>query len=375
LLERKKVLILCESMGGGVRRHLMDILDNINLNKYHVLIIYGGNRVDGIFSSMKDEYKTKGIDFCVINELQRELNPIKDFKSILKITGIIKQFNPDIIHCHSSKGGGLGRIAGVVCGVNSIIYTPHGYSIQAPYLGKLKKNIYLYLEKLLSKVTSLTINVSQGERKIGVDAGITKKEKTKVIYNGIQEDSVDRKKESSSPIIVGTVARFDPSKDPYTFYNIALGLIEKHSNIEFWYIGDGDSTKSEIEHLLNNRSLQDKIKLFGFKEDIYPYLSSFDIYISTSLHEGLPYSIVEAMSLKLPIVGTNVTGNNELIINKYNGMLFEKRNVEEAIEELERLILNENTRKEYGENSYKWYKKDFTIEKMITSIEQVYDEF
>lgn len=373
-LKKVRLLYICEAMGGGVRRHLLDIIENIDLGSYDIHLIYGKNRADKIFLNSLPSLKQKGIYLYELKELDREISLKKDSKALIKIIKIINSINPDIVHCHSSKAGALGRAAAYLCGVKNIIYTPHAYMAQSPNLSHKKMKFYVGLEKVFSKITKVTINVSEGERQFALQNGIVTTNNSTVIYNGISRKDKSKKIRKNNRIIIGTVARLSEQKDPITFYNIAKNIVSKYDSVDFRYVGDGpfyEILKNKIE----KDNLQKRIQLVGFKNNISDELAEFDIFITTSLYEGMPYALIEALSEGLPIVGTNVTGNNEIIFENINGYLFNIKDVNGAVQILEFLINNPEKIKSLGEQSYKIYIEKFTIEKMIEKLEKTYEQF
>lgn len=370
----KKIMIITEAMAGGVRRHILDIVHHLNLEKYKIFIIYGTERCDSVFKNEIHSLEQKGIQIIGLSTFTREISPLKDLKSLLFLIGVIKRINPDILHCHSSKAGALVRIAGFLTGKKGIVYTPHGYAIQAPYLNKFKALLYQLIERLLAKIPGLTINVSYGEKKIALEKGILKDNQSIVIYNGIENNHECCKKKTDGLFVIGTVARFDASKDPLVFLEIAKKIVKDNSNVIFKYYGDGE-LKSHIECQIKKNNLEDKIILPGFVDNPIRVLCDFDIFLSTSLHEGMPYSLIEALSVGLPIVATNVTGNNEIVKDNYNGYLFPAGNVDMAVEKIKELMINQEKRIQFGYKSRELYLEKFRVETMINELENVYNSF
>lgn len=377
----KKILYICEAMGGGVRKHIIDLIKNIDKSKYDIYLMYSINRADDVFKDKLEEL-AKTVNLIENNFMVREINLIKDIKAFVRIKKIIQQIRPDIVHCHSSKAGALGRIVAKICGVKKIYYTPHGYIMQYQNINKYKKFLFKIIELLLSKYfTTKTLNVSNGEKRIATYNKIDKENKFKVIYNGIDNIHVTANKNKlkkelglkEDDFIIGVAARLVKEKDPWTFFNIAKIITTKYDNVKFIYIGDGIYKKDIEKEILYNH-LQDKILLLGFRNDVDDLLKIFDIYLMTSLHEGMPYSLIEALRAKLPIVATNTTGNNEVCIDGYNGLLFEVKNVNEGVKKIETLLNNKDMLVDFGEKSYNLFKEKYTIDRMIAEIEKVYEE-
>lgn len=367
----KKILYICEAIGGGVRKHIVDVLTHSDNSKYSISLIYSKTGVDEVFRDSLNSFGDKGIKLHAIDNFVNHISLIDDIKALYKIVKIINEVQPDIVHCHSSKAGALGRVAAKMCRIKSVIYTPHAYSFQNYTLSKRKRSLYILIEKILGKITNITINVSEGERQNAFENNIVGENNSIVIYNGINymEKSVDN---LSGTIKIGTTMRMEVQKDPLTFIEIAKIIVNKHPNVEFIFVGDGH-LNNEVKECIQKYNLGKRVKLLGFQKNVIDIVGSFDIYLITSLYEGLPYSIIEAISLGKPIVATNVTGNNEIVKNGYNGLLFEAMNAQEGAEKIESLLNNISLINEYGLNSRKLYKEYFTIEQMMEALDMIYN--
>lgn len=367
----KKILYICEAIGGGVRKHILDVLTHSDNSKYSISLIYSKTGIDEVFGDNLNTLRDKGIKLHAIENFFNHISLIDDIKALYKIVKIINEVQPDIVHCHSSKAGALGRVAAKMCRIRSIIYTPHAYSFQNYTLSKSKRRLYILIERLLGKITNVTINVSEGERQNAIENNIVGENNSIVIYNGINyiEQSVDN---LSDTIKIGTTMRMEVQKDPLTFIEIAKIVVNKHPNVEFIFVGDGQ-LNNEIKECIEKYNLGKSVKLLGFQKDVIDIVGTFNIYLITSLYEGLPYSIIEAISLGKPIVATNVTGNNEVVKNGYNGLLFEPMNAQEGAEKIESLLNDFSLMNEYGLNSRKLYKEYFTIEQMLEALDIIYN--
>ena len=151
-------------------------------------------------------------------------------------------------------------------------------------------------------------------------------------------------------------------------YRIAKALKNNHE-IEFVWVGDGEDFLR-----LKQKSVEEgvNINFIGFTECPMAYLKNADLYLSTSRFEGLPYALIEAASVGLPIVATDVIGNNEVVHHNYNGLLFKAEQT--AIDEIKTLSMNTDLLNKYSINSREFYLKSFTIEKMISSIVDMYTQ-
>lgn len=371
----KRVVFICESLGGGVRRHLVDLLSHLNLSKYEVHVIHGSKRVDDVFQLAKRDLNKKGVQFYQVKEMVREISIRNDIAATRTIIEILKQIDPQVVHCHSSKAGAIGRVAARICGIKKVYYTPHAYVFQNPNLSTKKKLIYKGIEKLLGFLTTKIVHVSRGEEAFALKNKVVSLSKSVVIFNGIPTPtpihSYSSIKNPKDRIVVGTIARMDYQKNPWLFIRIAEQVIQETENVEFVYIGDGEYYKDVSEYVKNN-NLDKFIKLKGFHSNPDVELMNFDIFLSTSLYEGMPYSLIEALSYKKPIIATDVVGNNEIVIDNYNGYLFDKDDAEKGAHKILDIIRETNLYDTLSENSFKSYEENFQINRMISSIERLY---
>lgn len=365
-----KVLIITEVLGGGVRKHILDLLNHINLNHFELFLVYSGKRTDDVFMSEIECLKSKGIKLLEISMSERV--GIDDLKSVMKLAKIIETVKPHVIHCHSSKAGGIGRIAARIKNVRNVYYTPHAYYAQSD-MNTLKKYAYMFVERALSTITKKTINVSEGEHEFAVKNKIVSKEFATIIYNGIAEPAIPHHLPGSHPnkLVIGTAARMNSQKDPWTFYNIAKKIIDHHPSVEFQYVGDGPYFK-ELKEMIMKEKYDKKIKLFGFVNNPSHIVNQFDVFLTTSLYEGLPYALIEAMSLGKPVVATDVTGNNEIVKHGVNGYLFEKQNVDDGVKKLNQIISDSDLMLRMGKESAILYREKYHLDKMINSLESLY---
>ncbi|WP_255262829.1 glycosyltransferase family 4 protein [Bacillus wiedmannii] len=370
-MNKIKVLIISEALGGGVRRHLVDLLDGIDTSKFDVFMVYGAHRADNIFISSMERLKKKGIRFFEVDSLINKISLKNDFRCTKELVKIIRKVNPDIVHCHSSKAGALGRIAAKICKVNKVFYTPHAYVFQNPKLSTMKKNIYYRIENILGKISTKNLHVSFGEERLALNAKVIPREKSITIYNGIADVGSEGKKKSKD-IIIGTVGRMDHQKNPWEFIGIAKDIARNTDNVKFVYVGAGEYF-DEISSYIKEKGLENKIILKGFSSNPIQEMERFDVFISTSLYEGLPYSLLEAMSCSLPIIATNIEGHDEIVLHEVNGYLYELNDIKSVNQFIEDLIKDKDKLKRMSIDSYNMYQEKFSLNTMVQSIMQTYE--
>ena len=373
-MSKKRVVHIVEAMLGGIRQHVTDIIENLDQDKYDVYLVYSDRRADKAFFDEKGKLENCAT-LILCNEMQRELGT-QDLEAYKALIRHLEKIKPDIVHCHSSKAGIVGRMAAKKCKVKTIIYTPHAYAFETPDIGNLKKNVYIYAERFLSRyATTMTINVSKGEMALAKQYRLDKDEKFTLIYNGIPDIELPLKEELKKELglkndiyYVGVTARCARQKDPMTFLEIAEKIVKERNDVEFLYIGDGEMMK-QMQSFVKGHKLENKIHLLGFRSDANRIVGALDVYLSTALYEGLPYSMIEAMRAGVPIVATDTVGNNELVIDGQNGRQFEIGDVEKAA----RLVNSQIERKEIKVDLVrKSFKENFSLKAMMFKTNAVY---
>ncbi|MCM3363553.1 glycosyltransferase family 4 protein [Niallia sp. MER TA 168] len=368
-MEKIKLVYICETLSGGVRKHIIDLLNYIDKDKYEVHLIHGESRMDSLF--IKFKHKMYDINFYPISEMQREMNIIKDLISYKKVLKILWDIKPDVIHCHSSKAGVIGRLAAKTVRVKKVFYTPHGYIIQNPNISNKKKMFFCLIEKIFAKYfTNKVVHVSKGEEKEAIKHKLVNKKKSTVIYNGMNVPS-PQDKVSNETINIVTIARMDEQKNPWDSIKIIEALVKEIPDIKYTFVGDG-YFYNDIKKYVKEHGLEKRILLPGFLDNPLNVVKKADIFLLTSLYEGLPYALIEALAYKVPLVVTNVTGNNELVIEEYNGYLFKLGDLEDGKNKMKRLINHLNNSTNMSDNAYAYFLENFTFDKMIKKYDELY---
>lgn len=371
-----KVVHVVEAMLGGIRQHVVDIVENLDTDKYDIYIIYSQRRADEAFFDELDKLR-KCATIIVCDEMQRELG-LHDFFAYRALVKHFKAIKPDIVHCHSSKAGIIGRMAAKRCGVKKIIYTPNAYAFESPDISSFKRSVYVFAERFLSRhATNMTINVSKGERNLAYKYRLDKDDKFTLIYNAIPNIELPEKAVLKKELglkdnvhYVGVTARCARQKDPITFLSIALKVTKERDDVEFLYIGDGEMMP-EMKNYVEKHDLEDKVHLLGFRSDANLIVGALDVYLSTALYEGLPYSMIEAMRAGVPIIATDTVGNNELVVEKVNGYTFGVEDVSKGAQLVIEQIKNNAIK---SDEVKALFLNNFELKKMIECLVTVYDE-
>jgi glycosyltransferase involved in cell wall biosynthesis len=382
----KKILyIITQSELGGAQRYILDLAKNLK-EEFEISVAFGEQGEKGKLARKLAE---NSINHYTVPYLKRAISPINDFLAFISIIKLIKKLRPDIIHLNSSKISIIGSLAAKSCYVLYVkcyvVYTVHGWVFNEP-LPLWQRLFYKYAEKFTAFLKDKIICVSEYERQIAIQEKITHEKKLITIHNGIEEinlllpEQARRKlsqiknskfKIQNSKFIIGTIANLYKTKGlEYLIEAIRL-LINIGLNITTIVIGEGEERKN-LEDLIAQTNLKNNFILVGEINNAACILPAFDVYVCSSLKEGFPYTILEAMSAGLPIVSTNVGGISEIITDKESGILVEPKNPKALAEGIKKLIDSEELRNTLGERSKKDVKEKFGLEKMIKKTKDVY---
>lgn len=374
-MKKRKVILIAECLEKGIGKHVTDLYKNLKKNdNVEVFIIYG-NRAEESFKRQIEEN-----DRMEITSLERKIG-LNDIKAIIELKKKIKEIKPNVVHCHSSKAGLAGRIAAKMCKVEKIIYSPHAYFFLKFKEKSLKRKIFILAERFLSKFcTDITVTTSKGEDEAFRKNKIDKENKKILIEHGLEVPIISEQERNEERnrlniddniIFIGAMARFEEQKDPVGTFEIMKRISEKRDNIKciFWGNGSFYDTIKELNEENNNIIL-----LPGEATNPNLNLKCLDIYLTASLYEGLPYTLLESLALGLPIVASNVEGNKDCVFENKNGKLFQAKNYDEAVKVIEEL-LEENKLEEFGENSFKIFEDRFLMKKMIDKYNKLYEGF
>ena len=324
--------------------------------------------------------KVKHLKLYDVPNLRREVSIINDIRAFLYLYKLIKKENFTIIHTHSSKAGFLGRIAAMLNKTPIVIHTIHGFAFH-DYMNSFKKNIFIYLEKLSAKWTHGLVTVSNLNKKKVVDLGIAPIEKLKNIYSGIDltlfinEKNDQFRKElnlDSNHLLLGSVGRLSNQKDPITMIEAFCIVIKRFPSAHLTLVGDGE-LRDEILIKIDQLQLNGRVHLTGNKNDPWKIYHSLDLFIMSSIYEGLGRSITEALSCGVPVVCTSVEGVPEIVRDNETGILVPPKDPGALATGIIKSLNDMDNARKMAEEGRKFVNENFDVKKMVDDIDTLYD--
>lgn len=356
-------------------------------DKFEFVIVNGADDNSKPYMRHGKQVKTYSID------MYRALNPVKDMKAVMQAIKIIKKEKPDLVHCHSAKGGVIGRFAAFFTRTK-VVYTAHAFSFLSAESAK-KKQVFLLLEKIV-KLNSYLLACSGSEKELGIKV-VGFKEKKAFAWNNAVPDvdkgltrisqisriSSQKNESSDLPIpkvgerYITSIGRPSYQKNPLFMVEVAHGIHLKHPDIKFYLLGVGfySPMLEDMKKLIRQYDMDDTFYLLPWlsHEETLKYVKGSMLYFMTSLYEGLPISVIEAMSLGKAIVASDVLGNKDCVKDDYNGYLLPLKE-DIFVERMNELIENDGKRKEMEKNSRSYFESDFFIDNRIKALEEIYTE-
>ena len=374
----KILYIITKSNWGGAQRHVFDLATQMKEKGHDVYVALGG---EGL---LKQKLEATGIYTFSISALGRDISATKEINSFKEIVSIIKNKRPDVLHLHSTKAGGLGSLAGRILGVKKIIYTVHGWAFNEDR--PLHQKIFIILFSWFTMIlVHTTILISEREYVQALNFPWVKK-KLALASLGIQPPvfiSVDGARQALARLIpmsvqdfnkktiIGTIAELHPNKGLSYLINAMSTVVAQYPQALCIIIGDGQDNAS-LHMLIKERKLEQSVFLLGYLDQASDYLKAFNIFVLPSLKEGLPYVILEAGCASLPVVSTTVGGIPEVIEDMKSGILIQSKNSRELAHALSFMIEHPDERRKYGATLREKILKNFSIEKMVEKVEEVY---
>lgn len=366
-MDKIKIMFVNHSVGmGGIETLLLEICRRLNRDIFepHICIFDPDGQID-------KEFHAIGVQVHLIPKKEKiDISlPFKLFR-LLKKTGI------NIIHTNNQGSWLYGGLAAKLAGI-PLIHTEHTNVIY--HSGN--QELWIKIEKLLSVFTFKVTTVAKSVADFMEEKQSIPRKKIQVIENGVDADiynlSIDikeKKKElnlNEDEKIVGNVARLTPNKAHDVLIKSFSIVANEISNVKLLIAGDGP-LRNDLEKLVAELRLEEKVVFLGVRRDIPELLKSFDVFALSSTREGLPVSLLEAMASSLPVVATDVDGNSELIVHNSTGLLVPSNDIDSLSSALIRILSDKETANLMGERGRSRVDEHYSFRRMIDQYEHVY---
>jgi glycosyltransferase involved in cell wall biosynthesis len=296
--------------------------------------------------------------------------------AVAQFIRLIRRGAFQIVHVHSQEAGLVARPLARISGAKAIVYTPQTIDIRQARWSKA----YSFVERMLAILTDVVISVNEADRLRLTQWGIPASKVT-TIPNGIDLGNYSEPPESrnlrqvlridaASPIIM-QIGRLAPQKNPLAFIDGAQLVLRIVPEAHFVMVGDGP-LKEVLEKRINALKLGERIHIFGHHPDADRLAATANVVTLTSLWEGTPYSLLEAMAWSKPVVATNVNGCKEIVLDSKTGFLSPPGDVQLWAKNVALLLSEPLVAKKMGERGRRHVEEQFTLQNMVSKIEELY---
>lgn len=347
----------------GAQSHFLDLCSLLQRAGHDV------HAVVGTGGELTERLKTEGVLITRCPSLQRSINPIQDYRSINDLREILRKSRPDLVACHSSKAGILGRIAAQREGIPNV-FTAHGWSFEEN-IPTVPRNVYLQVERWVAKKTDRLIAVANAGLDVALKHRVCSEDRISVIHYGVADLVGSVRMQPQSTFTMTMVAGFRKQKDHNTLLYALSRMVDLPWQINF--VGDGPLLHA-TKALCDSLQLSKRVNFHGAIRNVGEVLSRTDLMVLITNWEGLPISLIEGLSLGLPAVASDVSGVREGIIDDVNGRLVKHRDVDNVHHVLRELLTDASRLRDYSVNSRCLYEEKFLPETMLEKTVAVYEQ-
>lgn len=324
----------------------------------------------------------KGVKVETVPGLGRGLSAGGDLRALAAIRRVIREFRPRIIHTHTAKAGTLGRLAAVGSGAKTV-HTFHGHVLRG-YFGPVKEAVFRTIERRLARRTDRLVVPSKRIADELLALGVGKPEQYAVIPLGFDLEpfltpagkvpGTFRKELGIAPeaVLVAIVGRLTAIKNHSMLLEAAERLVRRtKSPMVFALIGDGE-LRGTLEEEARRRGIEDRVRFAGWRKDIAAILPEVDVVALTSINEGTPVTLIEAMAAARPVVATAVGGVADVVEDGKTGLLVSPGRSELFAIALGRLADEPELRAKLGEAGRAEASRRFRVERLLDDLDGLY---
>ncbi|TMF24522.1 MAG: glycosyltransferase family 4 protein [Chloroflexi bacterium] len=362
---------------GGPAIHVSLLASRLDPTRYETLLVSGVESGDE--GNMLELGRLPPIDPRILPTLGRAISPLDDLRALTGLALLARSFKPDIVHTHLAKAGALGRIAARIAGVRTVVHTYHG-SVFRGYFGQRESAVYLGIERALARITTRIVAITSGQKADLVDLGIAPSSKIVEIPLGLDLDhfrELPAREDALSALglpregrYVAIVARLVPIKDIPTFLRAFALVTESLPDVRGLVIGDGPE-RGAVERLAQNLGLERRCRFLGWRADLPNVYAASDVVALTSLNEGSPVSVIEAMASGRAVVATAVGGVPD-VVSEATGILVPVGDHRGFADAIVSLLRDPDRRAELGRKGREVAVRRFASDRLVADIDRLY---
>jgi glycosyltransferase involved in cell wall biosynthesis len=368
---------------GGPALHVAYLADGLEKRGYDTTLVAGTlARGEDSMAFVADGL---GVEVVRIDELGREISPLRDLVATIRLAKLIRRERPQILHTHTAKAGTVGRVAALLAGSRRppiVVHTFHGHVLRG-YFGPVRSLLFRLLERWLAARTTALVAVSPQVRDDLVALGVAPPERFVVIRLGIELDervapAEDGRLESrrylgipGDRFAVGWIGRMTGVKRTDDVLVAFKRLRDGGVDACLCMVGDGPE-RELLERRAHELGVMRDTLFVGYQEDVAPFYAAFDTLVLPSGNEGTPVSAIEALAAGRPVVATRVGGVPDVIREGEDGFLVDAGDTEQLAERLARLAGDPALRRRMGEEGRARVLPRYAVDRLVDDVDRLY---
>jgi glycosyltransferase involved in cell wall biosynthesis len=324
-----------------------------------------------------------GVPLQFVPELRRAIQPWNDSRAYRSLTAVLRDFQPEVVHTHSAKGGFLGRLAAWKLHVPAVIHTVHGAPFH-PYQNPLARQFFVSCERYAARRCHALVSVADAMTDQLVAARVAPREKFTTVYSGMDVEpflAADEDRQAvrarlglqPDAVVVGKIARLFHLKGHEYLIAAASRVARQSPNVRFLLVGDG-VLRPSLERQIADAGLADRFVFTGLvpPEEIPCLIGAMDILVHVSLREGLARALPQALIAGKPVVSYDVDGAREVVLSGETGFLVEPQSVAPLAEAIGKLAADSDLRARLGSQGRARFTDQFRHETMTRRLRELY---
>src|SRR5512133_785952 len=368
---------------GGPALHVAYLTAGLRERGYDTTLV-AGSLARGE-DSMAFVAEGRDVEVVRIDELGREISPLRDLAATLRLARLIRRERPDILHTHTAKAGTVGRVAALLAGRRRppiVVHTFHGHVLRG-YFGPLRSRFFRLLERWLAARTTALIAVSPQVRDDLVDLHVAPPERFAVIrlgielderVNGAQDGRLESRRYLGIPpdrFAVGWIGRMTAVKRTDDVLLAFKRLRDDGVDAVLCLVGDGPD-RAQLERRAHELGVMRDTLFLGYQEDVAPFYAAFDALVLPSGNEGTPVSVIEALAAGRPVVATRVGGVPDVVRDGEDGFLVEAGATDDLADRLGRLARDPDLRARMGRKGRERVLPRYAVERLVDDVDELY---
>ena len=382
--KRIKILrVIARLNMGGPALHVAYLTEGLTKRGYDTTLVAGSlARGEDSMAFVAD---ARGVEVVRIDELGREISPLRDLMATIRLARLIRKERPQILHTHTAKAGTVGRVAARLAGSRKppiVVHTFHGHVLRG-YFGPVRTLLFRLLERWLAAGTTALIAVSPQVRDDLVSLGVAPRERFVVIRLGIELDERVAPEENGrgesrrylgipgDRFAVGWIGRMTAVKRTDDVLIAFKSLRDSGVDAVLCMVGDGPD-RLPLEQRAHELGVARDTVFLGYQEDVAPFYAAFDVLVLPSGNEGTPVTVIEALAAERPVVATRVGGVPDVVRDGEDGFLVEAGATDDLADRLGRLARDPALRARMGKKGRERVLPRYAVKRLVDDVDELY---